>query len=158
VVSGLLVLSMGCATANRGPMQRIYVESEPSGAAVELIDCARDEQDLRTPVEIFISRRVSRCTILVTMDGYEPARIMLTRRPADYTSADRAEDIEEICGSNLENCNSLGDLLVLGTIGALVWGVGKGVDAMAGSNYQLEPAEVRAELEPVATEHSAAEP
>lgn len=155
-VSGLLVLSMGCATMNRGPVQKVYIESEPAGANVELDKCGRQPKDLRTPTDLFISRRVKRCTIHITLDGYEPARVLLQRRPADYTPAAQAEDLEAVCGPYMEHCNSLTDLLVLGTIGVLVWGVGKGVDAAAGANYQLEPRHVYVELEPAATRRSAA--
>ena len=155
-LSGILILSMGCATMNRGPVQKVYIESDPSGAVVELEKCGRQPKDLRTPTDLFISRRVKRCTVHIALDGYEPARVMLQRRPADYSPADRAEDIAEVCGAYGENCNSLTDLLILGTVGVFLWGVGKGVDAAAGANYQLEPRHVRVELQPHATRRSAA--
>lgn len=158
-LSGLLVLSMttACATIQRGPVQKVYIESDPAGAAVELEKCGRQPKDLRTPTDLFISRRVKRCTVLVTLDGYEPARVMLQRRPADDDGL-TSDDVIDMCGTYGENCNSLSDLLIMGTIGVAFWGVGLGVDAVAGANYELEPRHVRVELQPVERPTASIEP
>ena len=76
-VSLLLVFSMGCATIDRGPMQRVHIATDPEGAAVELTRCGVKDTDLKTPVTVFIPRRVKRCSILLLHEGYEPARVML---------------------------------------------------------------------------------
>ena len=150
LLSAILVLCTGCATIDRGPMQRVSIQSEPAGAVVELEECGTQREDFRTPVTVLISRRVKRCTIIVTREGYEPARIMLERRraaPAPGTSG--VEVAEAICGPGIVDCSDLTDLLVLGAVGALGWGLGKGVDAIAGANYELEPREVWVELRPL---------
>ena len=146
-VSLLLLLSMGCATIGRGPMQRVLVETEPAGASVELEDCGVRNDERTTPVTILIPRRVKRCSMLLHHEGYEPARVILQRRKAEPVPTG-AIIATELCGDALENCNSLTDVLVVATFGSLFYGVSKGVDAMAGANYELEPRHVLIPLVP----------
>lgn len=138
----LLMLATGCATVQRGPMQRVTIESDPPGAEVELIGCGVD--GLRTtPATVFIPRRVKRCSVLLLHDGFEPARVFLERRRAP--SPGDVMIFEELCG----DCDSLTDVLIAAAIGGILFGVSRGVDAAAGSNYELEPSHVQVALMPL---------
>jgi hypothetical protein len=138
----LLLLATACATVQRGPMQRVHIETEPAGATVELIDCGVVDEERLTPVTAMIPRRVKRCSLLIHKDGYESARVFLERQRAE----DPYDEVifEEMCG----DCNSLTDLLVAGAIGGVLYGISNGVDALAGSNYHLEPRHVQIALVP----------
>lgn len=130
-------------------MQRVFIDSDPPGASVELEKCGASEAERKTPATLLLPRRVKRCTVLLLHDGYVPARVMLERR---YSPRPVAEDgiavVDALCDPDLIGCDTLSDLIIVGTVGALLWGVGKGVDAIAGSNYQLEPRDVLVTLQP----------
>jgi hypothetical protein len=145
-VSVLLLVSMGCATFERGPMQRVVIETDPPGASVELEACGVNPEERTTPVTILIPRRVKRCSVLLLHDGYEPARVILQRRRAEPVPTGGAAVAEGIC--DLAECDSLTDLFVAATVGGLIYGVSKGVDAVAGSNWELEPRSVQITLVP----------
>jgi hypothetical protein len=153
-VSVLLLVSMGCATVQRGPMQRVLIETDPAGASVELEECGLKDEERTTPVTIFIPRRVKRCSVLLLHDGYEPARVILQRRRAEPVPTGGAAVAEGIC--DLAECDSLTDLFVAVTVGGLIYGVSKGVDAVAGSNWELEPGSVQITLVPERHAHSEA--
>ena len=142
-VSLLLVFSMGCSTIDRGPMQRVHIATDPEGAAVELTRCGVKDTDLKTPVTVFIPRRVKRCSILLLHEGYEPARVMLERRRAE-NPAYLIETIDTLCGE----CDSLSDVFVSVALGGILWGAARGVDKMAGSDYELQPREIEIALVP----------
>lgn len=142
-VSLLLLVSMGCSTLDRGPMQRVHIATDPEGAAVELTRCGVDASNLKTPVTVLIPRRVKRCSILLLHDGYEPARVMLERRHAE-NPAYFIETVDTLCG----DCNSFGDIFVSLALGGILWGAARGVDKVAGSDYVLEPREVEIALVP----------
>lgn len=142
-MSLLLVLSMGCSTLDRGPMQRVHIASEPEGATVELPRCGVKDAGLKTPVTVFIPRRVKRCSILLLHEGYEPARVMLERRRAE-NPAYLIETIDTLCGE----CDSLSDVFISVALGGILWGAARGVDKMAGSDYVLEPRDVEIALVP----------
>lgn len=142
-VSILLLVSMGCSTLDRGPLQRVHIATDPEGAAVELTRCGVRETDLKTPVTVLIPRRVKRCSILLHHDGYEPARVMLERKRAE-NPAYFIETVDTLCGS----CDSFSDFFLSLAFGGLIWGAARGVDKMAGSDYVLEPGEVEIALVP----------
>lgn len=143
-LAALLLLSMGCATFDRGPMQRVFITSEPEGAEVELIRCGVADDTRTTPVTVLIPRRVKRCSILLVHDGYEPARVMLERRRAENPPY-HLDVFTELCG----DCTSLTDLFVAATLGGVLYGAARGVDKLAGSDYLLEPREVQVALVPL---------
>jgi hypothetical protein len=141
------LLSVGCATFERGPMQRVVVESDPAGAYIDARGCALREEERRTPATLMIPRRVKRCTLTLSLDGYVPARVFLERRHAERVDTEVAI-FGTLCGDSLENCDSLTDLFVVGAVGGLLYGLSRGVDAAAGSNYELQPNYVSVTLEP----------
>lgn len=140
------LLSVRCATFERGPMQRVVVESDPAGAYVDARGCALRDEERLTPVTLMIPRRVKRCTLTVSLDGYLPARVFLERRHAERVETEAAI-FGELCGDSLQNCNSLTDLFVVGAVGGILYGLSKGIDAAAGSNYELQPNHVSLTLE-----------
>ena len=140
-------LTAGCATFERGRTQEVVIESDPPGAIVETERCDVKETGLHTPVTLSIPRRVERCTVHVLYEGYVPARIFLERGPAEKVPT--AEPIfGTLCGGDLSDCNSLTDVVVMGTLGSILYGISKGVDAASGANYQLEPSYVMVVLQP----------
>ena len=136
-----LILSTGCATIERGPMQRVFVETDPPGAVVELEGCASNSDDRQTPLTLMIPRRVTRCSVLIFRDGYEPARVMLERRRAPQVVSGG-----EVFSAILDESDDLEEFVGVAILGGVVYGIGKGVDAIAGSNYQLEPRHVQVAL------------
>ena len=142
-MSILLLASMGCSTLDRGPMQRVSIETDPAGAAVDLTRCGVKHEERTTPVTVLIPRRVKRCSILLHHEGYEPARVMLERKRAE-NPAYFIETVDTLCGS----CDSFSDFFLSLAFGGLIWGAARGVDKMAGSDYVLEPREVQIALVP----------
>ena len=142
-VSLVLLLSMGCSTLDRGPMQRVFIETDPAGASVDLTRCGVRHEELTTPVTVLVPRRVKRCSILLHHEGYEPARVMLERKRAE-NPAYFIETVDTLCGS----CDSLSDFVFSVAFGGLLWGAARGVDKMAGSDYVLVPREVQIALVP----------
>lgn len=143
-MSLLLLVSMGCSTIDRGPMQRVFIETDPAGAAVELNRCGvKHSESLQTPVTVLIPRRVKHCSILIHHDGYEPARVMLERKRAE-NPAYFFETVDTLCGS----CDSFSDFFLSLAFGGLIWGAARGVDKVAGSDYELQPREIQIALVP----------
>ena len=89
---------MGCSTLDRGPMQRVHIETDPAGAAVDLTRCGVNHEALETPVTVLIPRRVKRCSILLHHEGYEPAGVMLERRRAENPEY-LIQTVDTLCGS-----------------------------------------------------------
>ena len=140
----LLSFSISCATIDRGPVQRVRIASDPPGAVVELTGCGVAAEERTTPVTVMIPRRVKRCSVLLLHEGYEPARVILARRRAPEPESRHAV-FDDLCG----DCNSLEDVFVAATVGGLLYGIGRGVDAAAGANYELDPREVQIAMVPV---------
>ena len=139
-------LTAGCATFENGRTQEVVIESDPPGAIVETQRCEIDDAERRTPVTLSIPRRVQRCTVLVLQDGYIPERIFLERGPAHVPTAEPI--FGTLCGGDLSDCNSVADVVVMGTIGTILYGISKGVDAATGANFQLEPSHSMIVLQP----------
>ena len=139
----LTAVLAGCATVERGPLQRVYIETEPAGASVELEDCGASSDDRQTPLTIMVPRRVTRCSVLIFRDGYEPARVMLERRRAPQVMSGG-----EVFSAILDESDSLEEFVGVAILGGVAYGISKGVDAIAGANYQLEPRHVQVALVP----------
>lgn len=128
-----------CATVQHGPVQRIYVESDPPDAVVKTDHCGPGStRETRTPGVVWVSRRAERCTITVTADGYVGKRVTLARAIAD----EFLENLEALRVCDV-NCDETFFLL-----GGVVAGTGLGVDAITGALYVQQPSEVYVTLEP----------
>ena len=143
-----LVLALNlaaCATVQHGPVQRISVESEPSGAEVLTTLCGPGStKKALTPAVVWVSRRAERCTLLVSADGYESERVVLERAVAPE-SLDNLE-IFEICGEDVVDCT---DGWPFFFFGGLLAGTGFGVDAVTGAMFEQQPGDVFVTLQPL---------
>ena len=74
------VLLAGCTTMANGPMQRIVVESNPTGAIARFTRCgAMATKTLTTPGVGWVSRRSTQCRVIVSMPNYREQSVRLTR-------------------------------------------------------------------------------
>lgn len=108
-----LLLLGGCATIMHGTTQQIAVSSSPTGAQVSVNGMARGT----TPV-IADLRRKDNHVVRVTLDGYAPFEMALTRSTSGW-----------VWGN-----------LVFGGIPGLA------IDAITGGLYKLSPEQVSAQL------------
>jgi hypothetical protein len=145
----LLLALIGCATTTQGPLQRIEIESDPPGAAVDAIRCGVSIGSLETPTTIMVSRRAKRCLISLSHSGYYTAIV-----PLERVISDRLEGNFEAVG--IANCDDCGRpfvesmaLALVGLAGALT---GVVVDAASGAMYELQPSSLFVELEPLVGE------
>jgi hypothetical protein len=145
--TALLLLALtGCATTTQGPLQRIEIESDPSGAAVDATRCGVSIGALETPTTIMVSRRAKTCLISISHSGYFTSNV-----PLERVISDRLGDNFEAMG--IANCDDCGRpfgewmaLVVVGLAGALT---GVAVDAASGAMYELQPSRIFVELEPL---------
>ena len=124
-----------CATVQHGPVQRIHVESEPSGAKVRTELCGPGAtKEVSTPGVVWVSRRAERCTLTFTADGYVGKRVVLTRVLAE----EFMENAEALAVCDALDCDDGGWFV----LGGLVAGTGFGVDAITGALFEQQPSEV----------------
>jgi hypothetical protein len=140
LVLAALALTLGaCATVQHGPLQRIHVDSEPSGAKVRTALCGPGAtKEVRTPGAVWVNRRAERCTLTFTADGYIGKRVVLTR----VLSEEFLQNAEalDVC---LELDCDQGEWFLLG---GLIAGTGFGVDAITGALYQQQPSDLYVNL------------
>lgn len=134
----LTLMFTGCGTLQRGPLQRVRVDSDPPGATVATERCGlRPDPPPTTPATIWISRRAKECTIRVSKDGYLPVASRLERRldPVyDFDSGStEVNSLEEFVG-----------ILFLWTAGLLV---SSAVDGVSGAMFVVEPSQLFVTLE-----------
>lgn len=122
ILSALAALSASaCATVTRGTAQDFTVETTPPGAEVRTsngFECPS------TPCTFRMQRKTG-FTVNVELDGYLPARAVVT---SDLSSGGAT--------------GMAGNVLIGGLIGI-------GVDAMSGATQDLRPNPLRIELQPV---------
>jgi PEGA domain len=111
----------GCATITRGTREKFYVNSEPSGADVEMTNGLR----CKTPCKIKIPRK-SEFVVKVMKDGFEPAEVAIHGKVKGGGTA-----------------GFVGNALLGGLIGGAV-------DVSTGSALNLVPNPVSVTLKPVA--------
>jgi hypothetical protein len=83
VIAVLLCSSLGCATGVNSPTESVLISSEPMGADV-VVD---DHIYTKTPGKVRLSR-LSPHIVHVQKDGYEPAKIEITRGMSWWVFAD----------------------------------------------------------------------
>ncbi|HXI11698.1 MAG TPA: hypothetical protein VNM92_03535 [Thermoanaerobaculia bacterium] len=79
-ITTLALALAGCGTISRSGSDAIPVKSVPSGATVDVICDGKDRFQAVTPANVALRRRSNDCFFSFTHDGYEPARVYLTRR------------------------------------------------------------------------------
>lgn len=115
-----LMFSSGCATITRGTKEVLVVESDPSGADVELSTGLRG----KTPTSFKLKRKRD-LVVTISKAGYETATINVNSQIAGAGAAGMA-----------------GNLVFGGLIGA-------GIDAGSGATKQLKPNPVTVKLNPI---------
>jgi hypothetical protein len=145
----LLLALTGCATVSQGPLQRIVIESDPSGATVDASRCGVSIGALETPTTIMVSRRAKRCQISLSHSGYYTAVV-----PLERVISDRLEgnfDAMEI--ASCDDCDgSFYEWMALAVVGLAGALTGVVVDAASGAMYELQPSTLFVALEPLDAE------
>lgn len=128
-----------CTTVSNGPMQKIAVDSEPRGAAVEVKNCgALATKNATTPAVVMVSRRSTQCRLTFRMPYYETQTIRLTRHSARNMAAygDGADAI-------LDATDTFGDAFA---VAAVLMLPSLAVDAASGGMFELQPNYVAPQL------------
>jgi hypothetical protein len=145
---GCVVAFARCATVHHGPMQRVRVDSDPSGATVTTKDCGAGATKVaRTDAVVWVNRRATHCTLTVSAAGFDSQTIELHREVSPRT-AGNADAIRGMCYGDALNCRSFGDLLAAVFFGGIIGGAGVGVDAATGAMFEQQPNELHVELVP----------
>lgn len=145
VLAVVLLTQVACATINRGPAQRVFVTSDPIGATVNVEECGPwAPESVVTPATVFVSRRATRCRFVVANDEVRLSRHFSMR---NYSQA-----LVDLCGDNIENCNSFDDLLMTSVLGAFFFVPSFLVDSASGAIFEQEPRDVLLRA-PKATRH-----
>jgi hypothetical protein len=114
----LLLIATGCATVTRGTSEVLVVESEPTGADVEITPA---NQRCKTPCSAKLRRKENQL-ITIRRDGYEPVQVNVLSQTAGAGAAGMA-----------------GNVILGGLIGAAV-------DAGSGATKELKPNPVKVNL------------
>lgn len=140
LLAALLGLNLAaCATVQHGPMQRIYVESDPAEAHVQTEKCGPGStKTVQTPGVVWVNRRAENCTFRISAPQHEPATVVLQRAIAEEF-LDNLEFVDATCGND---CYDFGFFL----FGGLLAGTGFGVDSVTGAMFEQRPNHVRVEL------------
>jgi hypothetical protein len=96
----LLLALTGCATTTQGPLQRIGIESDPSGATIDAIGCGVSIGALETPTTIMVIRRAKRCLFSISHSGYYTATVPLERVISDRLG----ENFDAMAIANCDDC------------------------------------------------------
>lgn len=143
LAAALTLALTGCATVQHGPVQKIYVDSEPQDAHVSTSDCGvGSTSETRTPGVVWVSRRADKCTLRFSAPGHYTETVTLRREVAEEFLHNVAF-IDEMCCWDTDS--SLTGLL----LGGLFAGTGFAVDSATGAMFKQEPSELLIELEPV---------
>jgi hypothetical protein len=121
VAAGLMLGLSGCATVTRGTHEALVIESDPSGALVQL----SNGMSGTTPTSFKIKRKGA-VDVTISKAGYETLHVHVTTQVAGAGAAGMA-----------------GNVLVGGLIGA-------GVDALSGGMLEHKPNPVQVKLVPIA--------
>jgi hypothetical protein len=81
----VLCLASRCASVAHGRYQQVPVNSSPSGANVS-VDCGKGTQAAgQTPVTVNLKRNAEPCTLAVSKDGYEDAKVAFAKSISGWT-------------------------------------------------------------------------
>ena len=130
--AGAVILAVAslsaCASITRGTKQQFYVNSDPSGAEVEMSNGLR----CRTPCKLKVGRK-SDFVVRVIKDGYQPAEVHVQGK--------------------VKGGGAAGGLAGNALLGGVI---GLGIDASTGAMLNLRPNPVTVTLVPVGSEPAAA--
>jgi hypothetical protein len=131
ICSVVTLFLVQCATVDRGPMQRIHLESKPPGASVKLIDCGVGSTDrATTPATVFVNRRATRCALTLTLPEHGSRTVVLVRHSISTKEEDLRTAAEIVAQSEPV------ELLVMAPVYGAFWVIGRGIDAISGARYE----------------------
>jgi hypothetical protein len=137
---------VGCATVGNGPMQRVYVESAAPGTTVRLQGCGvLSTKSAVTPATVWVSRRSTQCRLLFSVPGQEDQSFRLIRHVSRHMSG-YGDALDDWCGDDAKNCNSVNDLLGMGIASAVLLVPALAVDFATGSMFELSPSRISHDL------------
>jgi hypothetical protein len=140
----VVLFTQGCATVHNGRHQEIRVVSDPAGATVE-VDCGKPQPPAVTPATVRLPRRVEHCSLVLSRPGFHSRTVVFDSTPSGWVWGNFAGPIAGgAVGATRQSDQAFVDFL----IGALLGGVGFGVDALTGAMWQLEPPTVEVKLAP----------
>ena len=140
----VLMLAQGCATVQNGSHQNISVVTDPAGANVE-VQCGEAQPPAVTPATVRLPRRVVPCSLTLTHPGFQSETVVFDSVPGGWTWANFAGPaIGGTIGATRQSDQAFVDFL----IGALIGGIGFGVDALTDAMWELEPDKVERKLVP----------
>jgi len=85
LVIAVVCLASRCASVAHGRYQQVPVNSSPSGANVS-VDCGNGTQAAgQTPVTVNLKRNAEPCTLAVSKDGYEDAKVAFAKSISGWT-------------------------------------------------------------------------
>lgn len=132
--SALVVLLAGCATVRQGPLQRIAVDSNPTGASVQLTGCgAGSSARATTPATVFVNRKATQCALAFTLPDHNSRTIPLFRKYSAATEKN-VKLVDNLCKG--ENCNDPAGVLRVAALGAVVLGATFGIDRVSGAMFE----------------------
>ncbi len=140
----VVIFTQGCATVHNGRHQEISVVSDPAGANVE-VRCGKIQPAAVTPTTVRLPRRVEQCSLTLTRPGFHSETVVFHARPSGWFWANFAGPIiGGVSSATRDSGLAFMDFIV----GALLGGVGFGIDALTGAMWELEPAQVERKLVP----------
>jgi hypothetical protein len=140
----LVMFTQGCATVHNGTHQEISVVSDPAGADVE-VRCGKSQPPAVTPATVRLPRRAEHCSLILTRPGFHPETVVFDSVPSGWVWANFAAPVAGgVIGATRHSDQAFVDFL----LGALVGGIGIGIDAMTDAMWKLEPAIVERKLVP----------
>lgn len=143
-IFAIIILTQGCATVHNGRYQEIDVVTDPAGASIE-INCGKPQPTSLTPATVRLPRGAEECSLTLTRDGFQSETIAFDSSPSSWVWGNfGAPIIGGAVGATRQSDQAFVDFFV----GALIGGVGFGVDALTGAMWQLEPARVERKLTP----------
>jgi len=145
-VTGIALLTAGCATIFHGRMQKIQVVTDPPGATAVAAGTR-----ITTPGFLTLRRDTTNLEIRVEKQGYVSKTVRLTRRVSGLVWANLGwAGLGVVIGATQQplftrGVDSPGDAWAVGGLGAAAFGFG--VDYITGAAYRLEPVTVVVKLE-----------
>ena len=140
----VVLFTQGCATVHNGRHQEVRVVSDPAGASVE-VRCGKPQPAAVTPATIRLPRRVDQCSLILTRTGFRSETVVFDSSPSVWVWGNFGGPIVGgTIGATRQSDQAFVDFL----LGALLGGVGFGVDALTGAMWELEPGRVELHLVP----------
>ena len=140
----VVVFTSGCATLNNRRYQEIAVVSDPAGADVE-IRCGKAQPAVVTPTTVRLPRRVEECSLILSRPGFQSETVVFESGVSRWFWGNFAGPVVGgTSGATRHSDAAFTDFLT----GAVLGGLGFGIDAITGAMWTLEPARVERKLVP----------